>query len=75
MNELIEILEDIKPGVDFATCTTLIADHILDSFAILTLVSEIEEEFDVEISPVELKEENFNSAEKIWAMSCRLKED
>ena len=33
MNELIEILEDIVPGVDYENCTTLIDDHILDSFA------------------------------------------
>ena len=73
MEELIEILEDIEPGVDYATCTTLIDDHILDSFGILSLVSEIEDAFEVEVSPAELIPDNFNSAERIWNMICRLK--
>ena len=73
MNELLEILEEIVPGVDFENCTTLIDDHILDSFAILQLVSEMEDAFDVEIAPSELVAENFNSAEALWAMISRLK--
>lgn len=75
MEELLEILEDIQPGVDYANCKTLIDDHILDSFAILSLVSEIEDAFDVEIAPVELIPENFNSAKSLWAMIERLKEE
>lgn len=68
-----EILDEIAPGEDFENCTTLIDDHILDSFGILSLVSEIEDEFDVEISPAELIPENFNSAAKLWEMIGRLK--
>lgn len=73
MEELIEILEDIQPEVDYGTCETLIDDHILDSFGILSLVSEIEDAFDVEISPAELIPDNFNSAQRLWNMICRLK--
>lgn len=73
MEKLIEILEDIQPGVDYSTCTTLIDDHILDSFGILSLVSEMEDEFDIEVLPAELVAENFNSAESLWKMICRLK--
>ena len=68
MNELIEILEELLPGEDVENCTTLIDDHILDSFGILSLVSEIEEAFDVEISPAELIPDNFNSAAALWNM-------
>ena len=75
MEELINILEEIVPGVDHENTTTLIDDHILDSFAILSLVSEIEDAFDVEIAPVELIPENFNSAKSLWAMIERLKEE
>ena len=75
MEELIEILEEIQPGVDSSTCTTLIDDHILDSFGILSLVSEIEDAFDIEVAPAELVAENFNSAESLWAMITRLRED
>ena len=73
MDQLLEILEEIAPGEDYENCTTRIDDHILDSFAILSLVSEIEDTFDVEISPALLVPENFNSAAKLWEMICRLK--
>ena len=39
MEELLEILEDIQPGVDYANCKTRIDDHILYSFGILSLVT------------------------------------
>lgn len=73
MNELLEILEEIQLGVDYKICTTLIDDHILDSFSILSLVSEIEDTFDIEVLPAELIPENFNSAESIWNMILRLR--
>ena len=66
MEELIEILEDLVPGVDFHACNTLIDDKKLTSFDILSLVSEIEDQFDVELSPADLTPDNFNSAEAIW---------
>lgn len=75
MEELIKILEEIQPGVDYKTCRTLIDDHILDSFGILSLVSEIEDSFDIEVSPAELIPENFNSVESLWAMIERLREE
>ena len=82
MEELLEILEEINPDVDyetgrvgFETCTTLIDDHILDSFAILSLVSELEDAFDVQVSPGDMVAENFNSAEAIWKMVQRLEEE
>lgn len=75
MEKLLEILEEIAPGEDVENCTTLIDDHILDSFAILSLVSELEEEFDIEVSPAELIPDNFNSAAALWGMICRLKEE
>lgn len=75
MEELLEILEEIEPDADYAACTTLIDDHILDSFAILSLVSEIEDHFDVQISPKDMVAENFNSAQAIWSMIKRLEEE
>ena len=71
MDELIEILEDIQPDADYETCTTLIDDGILDSFAILSIV-ELEDEFDVSVTPADIIPENFNSAQALWAMVQRL---
>lgn len=73
MEQLLEILEEIQPGVDYESCTTLIDDEILDSFSILSLVSEIEDAFDIEVEPVELVAENFNSAKSLWNMILRLR--
>lgn len=75
MEKLIEILEDIQPDADYETCTTLIDDGILDSFAILSIVGELEDEFDVSVTPADIIPENFNSAQALWAMvqrHCRL---
>ena len=75
MDKLIEILEEIQPDVDYNTCEDLVDGRHLDSLTILALVSEIEEEFDVEIPTVEIIPANFNSAKKIWELIERLKEE
>ena len=72
MEKLLEILNDIQPDADYETCTTLIDDEVLDSFAILSIVGELEEAFDIEITPVDIVPENFNSAQALWAMVQRL---
>ena len=73
MEKLIEILEDIQPDADYESCTTLIDDGILDSFAILSIVSELQDEFDITINPADIIPDNFNSAKALWDMVCRLK--
>ena len=71
MEKLLEILEDIQPDADYETCTTLIDDGILDSFAILSIVAELEDAFGVSVTPAEIVPENFNSARALWAMVQR----
>lgn len=75
MNELIEILENLHPEVDFDTCDTLVDDKILDSFDIITIISEINEEFDVVIPAEEIIPANFNSAQALYSLICKLEED
>jgi len=75
MEELLEILEDLHPEVDFKNCHTLIKDKILDSFDIVSLISEINSEFDVAIPAEEIIPENFNSAEAIYRLICRLEDE
>lgn len=75
MNELIEILENLHPEVDFDTCTTLIDDKILDSFDIISVISEINEEFDVVIPAEEIIPENFNSAQALYELITRLSDE
>ena len=73
MEELLEILEEIQPDADYENCTTLIDDNILDSFAILSIISELQETFDISITPADIIPENFNSAQALWDMVQRLK--
>ena len=73
--QIIEIIEDIKPEADYETCRTLIDDHILSSLDVLSLVAELEDEFDVTIPTVEVIPSNFNSVDAIAAMVERLQEE
>ena len=75
MNELLEILNEIDDTIDYETETGLIDDHLLDSFAIISLVSELEDAFDISIDAAEMTPENFNSAPNLWKMGERLQED
>jgi len=75
MEKLIEILKEVNADVDFENCTTLIDDGILDSFDIVSIVGELNDAFDVEISPVDIIPTNFNSAKAMWTMVERLQDN
>jgi len=66
MDKLIRILRDIKPHLDFEKEQHLIDDGLLDSFDIITIVSEINNDFSIEITVVDLVPENFNNINAIW---------
>ena len=68
MKKLLELLEGIRPDVDFENETSLIDDGLIESLDIVAIVTEIMAEFDVEISVDDLLPENFNSAEDMLAM-------
>ncbi len=68
LDKIIEILSDLHEDVDFKTCTTLIDDKILDSFDIITVITEINSEFDVAIPADKIVPENFNSAQALAAL-------
>lgn len=75
MEELLEILKDMHPDVDFENETGLIDGGILDSFDIVTLIGEISENFDVTISAEHIVPENFNSATAIYELIKKLEEE
>ena len=75
MEELIEILKDLHSDVDFDTCTTLIDDKILDSFDIVSIVSEVNDRFDVAIPAQGLVPGSVNCAKALWDLMTRLEED
>jgi acyl carrier protein len=73
MEKLLAILKDIRPDVDFENETRLIDNGILDSFDVVSIISEIDDVFDVQIRISELEPENFNSVESIWNLINILK--
>ena len=75
MEELYEILEEMQPEIDFETETALIDDQLLDSLTVLSLISELEDAFDITIPAVEIIPQNFNSAEAMWELIQRLADE
>ncbi len=72
---LMEILTQLRPDVDFEKETKLITDGILESFDIVSLVSELTDEFDITIRPKDLVPENFNNVDAMLALIEELVED
>lgn len=75
MDKVMEILMNMDDSIDYEKEQALIDDHILDSFGLITLVSDLEEAFDISIEAGEMIPENFNSAQAIWNMVRRLQEN
>lgn len=75
MDKVMEILMNMDDSIDYEKEQALIEDHILDSFGVITLVSDLEEAFDISIEAGEMIPENFNSAQAIWNMVKRLQEN
>ena len=73
MEQLLEILKGIRPDVDFENETALIDEGLLDSFDVVSIISEIDDVFGVQIRINELDPDNFNSAEAIWDLIQKLK--
>lgn len=75
MEELIKILDEIKAGVDWENESDLIGNHILDSLKIVQLVGTLNDEFDIEITPIDIVPENFRTVNAIYEMVKRLEEE
>ena len=75
MDELMEILNELRPDVDFENETALITDGILDSFDIVALVGELNDAFDIEIKPNNLVPDTFNSAKAMMALIEKLQDE
>ena len=62
---VLQILQEVRHDVDFEKETKLIDDGILDSFDIIAVVSELNENFEIEITADELEPENFNTLDAV----------
>lgn len=72
MDKLLQILSEIHPEIDFENNNLLIDDGILDSFDIVTLVGELNYNFNIQIGVEDLIPENFNSLQAILSLIDRL---
>ena len=75
MEELLNILNELHPDVDFTTQENLIDDMILDSLDIVRLISEISEVFAVTITAKDIVPDNFNSAKALYELIQRLEDE
>ena len=73
MEELMNLLTALKPEIDFERETELIDDGLLESFDVITLIAEIEDQFGIEVPAEEIIPENFNSAKDMWRLLEQLK--
>lgn len=73
METLLMILNEIDDSIEYEKEEALITGRVLDSFAVITLVSELEAAYDVRIEAAQMTPENFNSARAMWEMIQRLK--
>ena len=73
--ELMEILEETRPDIDFEKEKALIDHELLDSFDIISIVSEINDAFDISINVNDLLPEKFNSVDAILALIRKLQEE
>lgn len=71
---IIDILIDVKDGIDYENEKNLIDDELLDSFDVVAIVGELDEAFDIEITMDDMIPENFNSVDAICALVQKLQE-
>jgi len=74
MEQLLNILTELHADVYFTTQEGLVDEGILDSLDIVTLITEINDAFDISIPAEEIIPDNFNSARAIWALIEKLDE-
>ena len=75
MSELLTILQEMHPEVDFESHQTLVDDKVIDSFDVITLVAEINDRMDIAIPAEELVPENFNSYAALQGLLSRIEDE
>lgn len=68
-----EILEEVRPDIDFETETQLIDGHILESFDVVNIISSLEDEYDIKIKPRFVTPDNFNSVDALVELVSKIK--
>ena len=72
MEELLRIMSEVRPDIDFETEDKLIDNEMLDSLDIVAIVTDVNDEFDIEINVNDLLPENFDSAKALYELIQKL---
>ena len=72
MEDLLRIMSEIRPDLDFEKETQLIDGNVLDSFDIISIIGEVNNHFQIEINVNDLVPENFNSAKALYELIEKL---
>ena len=70
--QLLDLLRDMHPDIDFETAEGLIDKKILTSFDVVSIAAELSETYDLEMEAVDIVPKNFNSARALFALIQRL---
>lgn len=73
MEQLLELLKEVKSEIDFEKEKNLVDEGLLDSLEIVTIIAAIEDKFGIEIDPDDIDPDNFQSAEAMWEMIEKIK--
>lgn len=65
MEKILQILKSLHPEYDYERSTNYLDDGLLDSFDIIALVTELEDNYNINIDPIEIIPDNFESMDKI----------
>ena len=68
MEQLLKILKNIRPDIDFENATSLIDHNVIDSLDIIEIIVEINEKFNIEINAGSITPDNFNDIHKMWSL-------
>lgn len=68
MEKLIEVLKSVNPDIDYENEKALVSGKVIDSIDMTSVLSGIEEAFDIEIDMEYIIPENFDSVEAMWNM-------
>lgn len=74
-DQIIGLLKEIDPWVDYDTCTTLVSDRYINSLSMVALIPDLEDAFDIEVPAVEIVARNFDSVDAMVALITRLREE
>lgn len=66
--KIVEILTDLRPEFDFTEDVNFIEEGMLDSFDMVSLVDELESQFNIKINGTDVIADNFSSLDKIEAV-------